>query len=143
MIMLESPEWERWFVQSPQLLGHEHLSIMTFGACAPLPSIQYVLNFLYISYEPKYSSSHSPCVGHVFVMYTLPSLSKTSASKIILQSGQMLCVNLIVRLAVTVLLLVMLEICIKSIVITFLTVPFTNPLPFIYKDNRTNPTVIR
>ena len=34
-------------------------------------------------------------------MYTLPSLSKTSASKIILQSGQILCVNLIVRLAVT------------------------------------------
>ena len=99
--MLASPLWDRWFEQSPQLLGHEHLSIITLGAWAPLPSIQYVLNLLYISYEPKYSSSHSPWVGHVFVMYTMPSLSKTSASRIMLQSGHMLWVNRMVDLLPT------------------------------------------
>src|SRR5919197_3581618 len=140
MIMLESPECERWFVQSPQLFGHEHLSIITFGAWAPLPSIQYVLNFLYMSYEPKYSSSHSPCVGQAFNMYTLPFLSKTSASRIILQSGQILCVYLIVFLS-AVFLLERLEICINSISITYYVLS-SKSCSFVYKHNLTTPTMI-
>src|SRR5918911_1699918 len=142
MIILASPECERWFVQRPQLVGQAHLSIITFGACAPFPSIQYVLNFLYISYEPKYSSSHSPCVGQAFNMYTFPPFSKTSASKIILQSGQILCVYLIVLLS-AVFLLERFEICINSISITYVFLALLlRSASFVYKHNLTTPTVI-
>ena len=51
--MFARPLCDRWFEQSPQLLGQAHFSIATFGAWAPLPSCQYVLNLLYRSYEPK------------------------------------------------------------------------------------------
>jgi hypothetical protein len=80
-------------------------------------------------------------VGQAFNMYTFPSLSKTSASKIILQSGQMLCVYLIVLLS-AVFLLERFEICISSISITYVLASLPMSANFVYKHNLTTPTVI-
>src|SRR2546428_11493969 len=91
-IIFDNPVCDKWLEHSPQLAGHEHTSMGTLAACVPFPSVQYLENLEYIAYDPKYSSSVSPCSGHVFVMKTLLSRSNTSAGKILLQSGQIDCV---------------------------------------------------